>query len=210
MLSTSNLIATTLALVSVSVLLPAVILLARGSDNAPIKIIPPEPAASTTAPPAKLRVHIGGAIKQAGVYTVAPEDRLVDLLETAGGPTAEANLIAVNLAARMRDEGYYYIPRVDETPPPIVGVLERTAQPAADAISATRGDDRDANLVDLNTATLAALMDLPGIGEVKAQAIIDYRESRGLLQSIEAITNVEGIGPRTLDKIRNLVVVKAQ
>jgi competence protein ComEA len=212
-------ITATLALLAVAIIAPAVILLSRGDDNAPIQIIAPSAgeAAALAQPdnlaaslpaqvPPDLRVYISGAVQTPGVYSLQAGDRLVDALEAAGGPTAEADLTAVNLARRAQDEEHYYIPRVGETPLPIATVTEGLGA-VQSTIAPGAGDGK--GLIDLNTASADALATLPGIGPVKAQAIIAYREQNGRFQSIDQITEVSGIGPATYEKIRGLVTIGA-
>jgi competence protein ComEA len=210
-----------LALLTASFVTAAAILLSRGDGNAPIQIIGPSsgevftpvpPNNLTTSPPSTplpdLRVYISGAVQNPGVYPVQPGDRLVDALKAAGGANPDAELTAVNLAQRVQDEGYYYIPRVGETPHPLP---QFPGEPTSDAIPNDFGGAGPNNeLIDLNTASLDALMTLPGIGPVKAQAIVDYREQHGPFASIEGLTAVSGIGPATFEKIRDLVTVKLQ
>jgi len=96
----------------------------------------------------EIRVDVRGAVGAAGVYPAAPGDRIADVLERAGGPTADADLVAVNLSLRVRDQDLIHIPALNE------------AAPA---------------LLDLNSASQAELESLPGIGPVRATAIIQAR-----------------------------------
>lgn len=80
-----------------------------------------------------------------------------------------------------------------------------TKNTAAEAAAAQ--DDSQGSLININTATIEELMTLTGIGEVKAQAIIDYREENGNFVSVDDLLNVKGIGEKTLEKIRDSVIV---
>ncbi len=93
-------------------ILAAVVLLARQDDNAPIRIISPD---SQPPPLTQVRVYVNGAVVSPGVYTLAPDSRIAEPLEAAGGVTAEANLEGVNLAMRLTDEAEYYVPKEGET-----------------------------------------------------------------------------------------------
>lgn len=211
-----------LALLVGGLIVAAVLVLARGDGNAPIQVITPAPAtvtkstsestqigggsAPTTTPPeADLRVYINGAVQNPGVYPLQPGDRLVDALAAAGGATSNADLTLINLAQRVRDEGYYYLPKVGETPPPIAALPDPPSSPA-ESSSLSSGTPKS-NLIDLNTASAEALTVLPSIGPVKAQAIVFYREQNGPFASVAEITNVSGIGPATYESIRDLVTV---
>lgn len=220
-----------LGLLAVAFVVAAVLILARGDGNASIQVIPPPSqvitppndtvtestqtgggsAPSTTQPEPDLRVYVNGAIQNPGVYQLKPGDRLVDALAAAGGATAKSDLTLINLAQRVRDEGYYYVPEVGETPPPIAVSAEPPSQPAESnsPVGAQPKSNLIDNLIDLNTGSAEALTSLPSIGPVKAQAIVAYREQNGPFTSVEEITNVSGIGPATYENIRNLVTVGA-
>ena len=162
----------------------AVFLLIRGvSPGGAFEVVLP-----TAVPAAELKVYVSGAIRNPGVYAAEEGDRLDQLIEAAGGPNEDADLAVVNLAVRVKDEDHWYIPRVGEAP-------------QASVAQATRPSGK----IDLNSATLDELESLPGIGEVKAQAIIRYREANGPFPSVEDLLDVRGIGPATLEAIRDLV-----
>lgn len=207
-----------LALLSVAFATAAVVLLINSNDNAPVQVIAPstggtsalaQPDSRATSLPAQvppdLRVYISGAVQEPGVYSLQPGDRLVDALKAAGGATAAADLTALNLARRVQDEEYYYIPVAGETPPPIATSINGPAL-VESTIAASAGGGN--GLIDLNAASAEILATLPGIGPVKAQAIITYREQQPF-QSVDQITDVPGIGPATYEKIRGLITVGA-
>lgn len=153
------------------------------------------PTFTPTLPP--VVVYVSGAVQRPGVYTLPAGARLADALAAAGGASDQADLLLVNLARRLHDEEHIHIPRQGEATPalPLPGVapVEDTPRPA------TSGK------INLNTATLAELDSLPGIGPGYAQRIIDYRESHGPFRSIEEIQNVPGIGAATFARIKDLI-----
>ena len=170
-----------------------------------------------------LRVYIAGAVKNPDVYTLQPGDRLVDAVQAAGGATAGANLNAVNLAIRMQDEGYYYIP-IEKTSPgpaaqlsaePPAAVAAITANlitgelpnAAADSNPKPNPNKLEDGQININIASGQQLETLPGIGTVRAQAIIAYREQHGPFHAIEEITDVSGIGPGLYDNMQHLITV---
>ena len=155
----------------------------------------------------ELRVYINGAVGNPGVYQLQPGDRLADALKAAGGAAAGADLAAVNLAQRVQDEGYYYIPREGETPPPVAASPNLSNSPLSSDFPGNSGAGD--GLIDLNTATLEALTTLPGIGPARAQAIVAYREQNGPFVSVEQVMEVSGIGPATYESIRDLVKVSS-
>ncbi len=138
--------------------------------------------------PVALQVYVTGAVKDPGVYTLEDGDRLGQLVEVAGGATDDADLEAINLAALLRDEDHWHIPRIGEAP-------KVTAARAANLLGK----------IDVNSASSVQLEELPGIGEVKARSIIQYREINGPFASVDELLAVRGIGPATLDAIRDLV-----
>ena len=199
-----------LAAIVTSFVLGAIVLLLRGDDNSPIQVVLPTPdpieASTVTKSDANreddLRVYVSGAVRNPGVYRLQPENRLSDAVSAAGGATSDANLDAVNLARRVKDEEHYHIPRVGENPPSGTSQDGELSQQSGSVIDATCG-----GLIDLNLASVSQLDTLPGIGPVRANDIVAHRETNGSFVSVEEITEVSGIGPTTLEKIRDLVAV---
>ena len=139
-----------------------------------------------------LQAYIAGAVDRPGVYTFSDGDRLVDLLRMAGQPFEDADTSGLNLALRLRDEGHYYVPAMGETPP----------------VKSLDGATIAGDLIDLNAATAKDLETLPGIGEVKAEAIVHHRETVGRFATVEEVLGVVGIGPATLNGIKDRVTVR--
>ena len=192
---------------------------------------PNSPATSASEP--ALRVYIAGAVRQPNVYTMQPGDRLVDALAAAGGASQAANLEAVNLAVRVRDEGYYYIPSqaitskiVAETPssqssparhapgltamaqlPPLAANPSTGQLPGAGTADGTTAGN---SLIDLNTASQLELESLPSIGPARAGAIITYRDRNGQFAAIDEVTAVPGIGPGIFDHLQYMITVGNQ
>ena len=135
-------------------------------------------------------VHVCGEVKEPGVYELSEGSRVVDAVEAAGGLLEDAAEEAVNLAETVSDGVQVVIPN-------------RTEVEAAEKQMA----EEAAGLVNLNTATKAQLMELPGIGESKAEDIIRYRESSGGFRTIEEIMQVPGIKEAGFRKIKDRVVV---
>ncbi len=142
----------------------------------------------TATPTVEARAYISGAVGSPGVYAVEQGERLADLVEKAGGALEEADLERVNLAQSVKDEAHFHIPRRGEELP-----------------TATPGSGR----IDINTASVEALMALPGIKEAKAQAIVDYREQNGPFQTTDELMNVSGIGPVIYENVHDLITVGA-
>lgn len=115
------------------------------------------------------------------------------VIQAAGGATEQANLTAVNLAVRLRDEDHWHIPSWNEA---LIAAPGDT--------SLVRNVSRSAR-ININTADAKLLQDLPGIGEVKAQAIVSYRDTNGPFPSVESLLDVPGIGSATLESLRELI-----
>ena len=148
-----------------------------------MKLPTPTPAVAQ-----EIRVYISGAVRSPGVYTVRDDDRMLEVVAAAGGTLADADLNAVNLAARVKDEDHLHVPRIGESP-------QRGINAAFQA----------SGKIDINSADALLFQTLPGIGEVKADAIVRHRGERGEFDSVEALLEVKGIGSATLDSIRELI-----
>ena len=157
----------------------------------------------------ELKVYVTWAVHSPGVYTVAEGDRLMAVVEAAGGVTEEADLTAVNLAVRVKDEQHWHIPRQGE----VADILTEGGSPVEGSESVAEGVVAEAagggsRKIDLNSASAEDLKSLDGIGEVLAQRIVDYREANGPFTNVDDLTKVRGIGSAILDKNRDLVEVR--
>ena len=151
------------------------------------------PASPKVSPsPQAMFVHVAGWVRKPGVYELAEGQRVIDAIELAGGPRRGAELSALNLAALLTDGQQVLVPG----PAPEAGTSPGT-------VPGTTGT----TLVNVNSAPAEELETLPGIGEVLAQAIISYREEHGPFTSVDQLEDVSGIGPATLEEIRDLVTV---
>ncbi len=150
----------------------------------------------TQEPAGPVVAHIDGEVRAPGVYALEPGARVEDGIAAAGGVTERADLRSLNRAALLQDGQRISIPAI--------GTGESGGESPAGPAGAT--EQTSVLPVDLNTAALAALQTLPGIGPVKAQAIIDWRDRNGLFTSVDDLLAVTGIGPVTVEAIRPLVV----
>jgi len=149
-------------------------------------------AAAEPAHELGIKVYITGAVISPGVYELPAGSRIEDVLNAAGGGSGEADLEQVNLAKTLRDEDMIKIPRIGE---------------AVDKTEAGVQNDNEA-LLNINTADIAKLKTLPGIGDVTAGNIISYREENGGFNSIEEIKMVNRIGDKTFEGIKDFITVE--
>lgn len=136
-------------------------------------------------------VDIKGAVKNPGVYELQVEDRVKGAIQQAGGFRDDADSNQINLAERVYDEMVIYIPSVHEQD--------------MDSSIVSRGDQN--GKIRVNLATKEELTTLPGIGEAKAAAIIEYREENGKFTKIEDLTEISGIGEKTVERLAEFILV---
>ena len=153
-----------------------------GASGAPV---------ATSASPATLIVDVAGEVRKPGVYEFAEGQRVIDAVNEAGGPTGKADLSSLNLAAPLTDGTQVFVPS------------SASAAGAQVGTGATGGT----GLININTASATELETLSGIGEVLAAEIVSYRTENGPFASVDELDEVSGIGPATLEDIRDQVTV---
>jgi competence protein ComEA len=159
-------------------------------DESPAPAATPLNLKAEAAPTRKVVVHVVGQVSKPGLYSLPEGSRVNDAIERAGGPKPRAALALVNLAAPVADGQQVIVPS------------NRQAAQALEGGSVVGGPG---GRVHLNSATLDQLDELPGIGPVTAQKILDYRSEHGAFGSVDELDAVPGIGPATLDELRDLV-----
>ena len=162
-----------------------------------------------------LVVHICGAVSAPGVYELPAGSRIIDAVEAGGGFLPEADEACCNLAEEIVDGCQIYI--MTKTESCADGQTEKKAGIQTSPDSDMQTTDRNVRsnsapalengLVNLNTADIAALMTLPGIGESRAKAIISYREQHGAFAQIEDIMKISGIKQAAFSKIKDKITV---
>ena len=144
-------------------------------------------------------VYICGSVKNAGVYALPEGSRLIDLFHKAGGLTKQAAMEYWNQAQILEDGQMYYVPTKEEAKAYQISV--------SDQYEGAQNSDVSDEKININTASKEQLMQIPGIGEAKAQAILAYREREGAFSCIEDVMQVEGIKDGVFEKIKNYIKV---
>ena len=154
---------------------------------------------------AKLFVYVSGCVQHPGVYEVALETRMFQVIELAGGITEEGCDTWLNLAQPLQDGQRIYVPSQNEaTQEAWQNQLEQNAAAIGNSgASAAAGHAK----VNINTATKEQLMTLPGVGAAKAEDIIVYRKNNGGYSKIEDIMNISGIKEAAFNKLKDRICV---
>lgn len=147
--------------------------------------------------PQQMKADIKGAVKKPGVYEAQQGERVIDLLEKAGGLTEKADSAKINFALKITDEMVIYVPEEGE-------ILEET--PMGAGMSEAKGQ-QDSGKVNINGADEAEMQTLPGIGPSKAAAIIEHRNTNGPFKNIEDLKSISGIGDKTFEKLKEHISV---
>ena len=183
------------------------------------------------------RVDIKGEVKKPGVYTLAKDKRVIDVINRANGLTKKADTTLLNLSKKITDEMVIIVYTKDEVDKfkqnktsleikescekdivinndaclknedTLISKQTKTNTSTTNNKNSTSVNNKSDNKVSLNNATLEELMTLSGIGESKAKAIIKYREEENVFKSIEDIMNISGIGTSLFEKIKDNITI---
>lgn len=141
----------------------------------------------------KIYVHICGAVVNPGVYELEQGARVYEGIQMAGGMLEDAAKDSMNQAAVLTDGERFYVSTVSE-------IEQGREVPEIESVEDTR--------VNINTASKEELMTLPGIGESKAESVIQYREEHGEFKEVEELTSIPGIKSGVFEKIKELVRIR--
>jgi competence protein ComEA len=142
--------------------------------------------------PIIMKVDVKGAVNSPGVYVAMEGERIIDLINKAGGFTSKADQNQVNLSQHVEDEMMILVP--------VLGEIAENPQNSS--------SNPQNSLVNLNKASESELQTLPGIGPSKALAIIEYRETNGGFQTVEDLKKISGIGEKTFEKLEPYISTK--
>ncbi|EKS8375289.1 competence protein ComE [Bacillus thuringiensis] len=134
-------------------------------------------------------IDVKGAVSKEGVYEMKEGDRVKDAVQKAGGFLSEVDMKKVNLAQIVQDQMLLYIPSKNESEQ---GVL-----------TSSKEDGK----IRINTAAKEQLEKITGIGSRKAESILKYREEHGPFQKIEDLLEIDGIGAKSLEKIKDQIII---
>lgn len=152
-----------------------------------------DPSNSLTASLSEIYVDISGCVYNPGVYKLKSGTRLFQAIEKAGGLTLEADINSINQAEEVYDGQKILIASKNE-----LDDGTYSGQTTTESASSK---------ININTADLILLQNIPGVGPSTAQKIIDYRTTSGRFKSIEDIKNVSGIGEKTFEKMKEYITV---
>lgn len=169
--------------IAVIVVVGAVIWFGIPSSSVPAAAPPEAVEFGTAGPPTRVSVHVSGAVAKPGLVDLPPGSRIADAVAAAGGAHAEADFGALNLASEIRDGDHIVVPVRGER---------------LGAVTAT-------GLVDINRATANELEELPGVGPVLAQRIVEHRAAHGPYVAVEDLLDVPGIGEAKLASMRESI-----
>jgi len=150
----------------------------------------------------KIVVHIEGDIVSPGVYEIEKGARVFDVIEAAGGLLKTADRRKINLAKKIVDEEYIYIPNENKDNDEGIGFQN------VSNLSTMTSNNESVSLININKANITELKVLSGVGDVLANRIIEYRSEKGDFKSVEDLKNVSGIGDKKFSEIKDKVTVK--
>lgn len=177
----------------------------QGTESVPSKEknVSSDQSAKTDSP---ICVYVCGHVIAPGVYQLIDGSRVCDAINAAGGPSGDADAQMLNQAAAVTDGMRIYVPSKDETKGE-----DRSGQADSGLLNGNTAVAEEgvqgAGKINLNTATKEQLMTLSGIGESKAQNILDYRQENGAFSKTEDIMNIPGIKQGVYDKIKDHISV---
>ncbi len=188
---------------------------------------PTGPYEPSKAPPqGKIIVHVAGAVKKPGVFTLPMDARIQDALQKAGGALPSGDPNQLNLAAWVEDGSRIEVPlkakqitreEIADAPlittakPPVEMFSQKpepTKSPTKTAVAPRETKPTPTRKINLNKATIEELTLLPGVGPATAEKIIEQRKTNGAFSSVDDLDEIKGIGEKKLEKIRPYATVR--
>ena len=150
-------------------------------------------------------VHVTGQVNNAGIVEVKEGARIIDVINAAGGMTDKADETKINLAYKIEDGQKIYVPSKEDREE-IPYITSESGKNIIEEKTSKKETVRNV-MININTADVKGLQELPGIGESTANKIVEYRKTNGKFKTIEDIKNVKGIGESKYEKIKNNICV---
>ncbi|WP_027625012.1 helix-hairpin-helix domain-containing protein [Clostridium lundense] len=138
-------------------------------------------------------IYVNGEVKKPGVYELKENSRIEDAIKIAGGFSKDADRHKLNLAKKIKDEDYIYVDKIKKD---------------NDSLEDGKKSVNNSGKININEASKEELKSVPGIGDVTAQKIIEYRESNNGFNSVEDIKKVDRIGEKTFEKLKDKIDVR--
>ena len=151
----------------------------------------------------KISIYISGAVNSPGVVELKSNERLMEGVKLCDGLTDEADTNRINLAMKVIDEGHYIIPKEGEEI-----ALNDSNENVENNNNDNNSGEGESKKININNASKEELDSLPGVGEVTAQKIIDYREENKEFKSIDEIKNVKGIGENKFNDLKDYICIQ--
>jgi competence protein ComEA len=155
----------------------------------------------TEDPQEYIYVYVGGHVREKGIYVLEKGSRVCDAINAAGGTDRNFDMLNLNPAAELYDGEKLMVMEKEELSDEIL------IGPAGEGVENNETLGLHNNTVNINTASIEILKTIPGIGDVRAKAIIDHREKKGQFKSIDDIKKVSGIKDGTFEKIKDYISV---
>lgn len=151
----------------------------------------------------KISIYISGAVNSPGVVELKSNERLMEGVKLCDGLTDEADTNRINLAMKVKDEGHYIIPKEGEEI-----ALNDLNENVENNNNDNNSGEGESKKININSASKEELDSLPGVGEVTAQKILDYRDENKEFKSIDEIKNVKGIGENKFNDLKDYICIQ--
>lgn len=160
----------------------------------------------------KITVYVSGQVEKEGIVTLDSDKRLADAVEKLGGLTKKADTNNINLAMKLEDEMHYIIPKKGQVIQENSGLSEVSSDlndsSKSNNTNGNNQSDSQTNKININTADVNQLDDIPGVGPATANKILSYRNENGNFKNIEDMKNVNGIGDKKFENMKEFICVK--
>lgn len=160
----------------------------------------------------KITVYVSGQVEKEGIVTLDSDKRLADAVEKLGGLTKKADTNNINLAMKLEDEMHYIIPKKGQSIQENSGLSEVSSNlndsSKSNNTNGNNQSDSQTSKININTADVNQLDDIPGVGPATANKILSYRNENGNFKNIEDMKNVNGIGDKKFENMKEFICVK--